>query len=411
MRRITIIGAGQAGLQLALGLVKAGYEVTCVSNRTPDEVRHGHVMSSQCMFGSSLVHERALGLNFWDDTCPPIEGLSISIAHPELTGARVIDFASRFDRPALSVDQRVKFPHWMELLASRGGKLRIQDAGIADLEHHTRESDLVIVASGKADIARLFGRNAACSPYPRPMRELTLTYVTNTIPRPDFLAVRFNICPGVGEFFVIPGETTTGPCDIMVFEAIPGGPMDCWLDVATPAQHLARSKELIAKFFPWELEANRDAELTDANGIFTGRIAPVVRAPVGVLPSGRAVMGMGDTVVLNDPITGQGSGNASKAAAVYLAAIREHGDRPFDTAWMQQTFELAWSAAKDTVDWTNALLSPPPPHVLALFGAACHEPKVAHRFVNGFDLPSDYKSWFMTPEAAQTYLRELGRAP
>jgi 2-polyprenyl-6-methoxyphenol hydroxylase-like FAD-dependent oxidoreductase len=58
MRKIMIVGAGQAGLQLALGLLKTGYEVTLVSNRTGDDIRDGKVMSSQCMFHTSLQIER-----------------------------------------------------------------------------------------------------------------------------------------------------------------------------------------------------------------------------------------------------------------------------------------------------------------------------------------------------------------
>ena len=36
MRRIAIVGGGQAGLPLALGLLDKGYEVTVVTNREPD---------------------------------------------------------------------------------------------------------------------------------------------------------------------------------------------------------------------------------------------------------------------------------------------------------------------------------------------------------------------------------------
>jgi len=39
MRRILVVGAGQSGLQLALGLQSKGYEVTLMSNRTADEIR------------------------------------------------------------------------------------------------------------------------------------------------------------------------------------------------------------------------------------------------------------------------------------------------------------------------------------------------------------------------------------
>ena len=64
-RRVAIVGAGQSGLQLALGLLQEGYEVTVVSNRTPEEIAVGPVLSSQCMFETALQTERVLGLDHW----------------------------------------------------------------------------------------------------------------------------------------------------------------------------------------------------------------------------------------------------------------------------------------------------------------------------------------------------------
>ncbi|MFX8565835.1 FAD-binding oxidoreductase, partial [Acinetobacter baumannii] len=81
------------------------------------------------------------------------------------------------------------------------------------------------------------------------------------------------------------------------------------------AEHLARSTAILRQFFPWEAERCSRVELTDGNGILAGRVPPTVRHPVALLPSGRPVLGMADVVVLNDPITGQGSNNAAKCAA------------------------------------------------------------------------------------------------
>ena len=265
----------------------------------------------------------------------------------------------------------------------------------------------MIVAAGKGDIAGLFERDAERSTYDKPMRALALTYVTGMTPRPEYSAVSFNLAPGVGEYFVFPALTTTGPCEIMVFEGVPGGPMDCWGDVETPQQHLARSLEILQTFFPWEAERNRNAELTDGNGVLAGRFPPTVRKPVGELPSGALVLGLADVVVLNDPITGQGSNNASKCAAVYLERILERGEEPFDREWMQGTFERYWDYAQFVAGWTNALLGPPPEHVLNLLGAAGQNPKIAKRFVEGFDDPRDFFNWFMTPDKAEAYLAEV----
>jgi flavin-dependent dehydrogenase len=407
MTSILIVGGGHAGLQLGLGLLQSGYEVTVVSNRTPDDIHEGRVMSSQCMFDRALQHERDLGLNLWEDECPPVEGISLAVPAPDGSG-KAIDFASRLDGYAQAVDQRLKFPGWMAELERRGGKLVIHEAGVDDLERYAGEHDLVVVAAGKGEITRLFERDAARSPYEQPMRALALTYVTGMTPRPDYSAVCFNLIPTVGEYFVFPALTTTGPCEIMVFEGIPGGPMDCWADVETPQQHLERSLWILETFTPWEAERCRDLALTDDNGILAGRFPPTVRHPVGELPSGKLVLGLADAIMLNDPITGQGSNNASKMSAAYLAAILEHGDRPYDRAFMESTFERFWADTGQYVTtWTNALLSPPPPHVLELLGAGNGSPELAHRFVNGFDDPRDYFDWFMDPEKAKTYLAQV----
>ena len=410
MARITIIGGGQSGLQLGVGLVKADYEVTIVSDRTPEEIAQGRVNSSQCMFGSALDHERSLGINFWDDTCPPVEGIAVAVPHPELAGEKAIDWGARLDRPAQSVDQRVKFPRWMEHFESLGGRLVHETATVEHLERYGADSDLLVVAAGKGDIVSLFERDAERSQFDTPMRALALTYVTGMTPRPKFSAVCFNIVPGVGEYFVFPALTTTGACEIMVFEGVPGGPMDCWGDVSTPQEHLATSKRILDTFMPWEGARCRDVELTDANGILSGRFAPTVRTPVGLLPSGRPVLGMADAVLLNDPITGQGSNNAAKGAAIYLRRILERGEGPFDAIWMQETFEELWEYAGKVTAWTNALLTPPPPHVLNLLGAAGEFPAIASRFANGFDDPRDFFDWFMDPDKADSYLAEVAAA-
>ena len=78
-RKIAIVGAGQSGLQTGIGLLKKGYEVCLYSNRTADQIFNGKVMSSQCMFDMALQNERDLGLNLWDDTCPPVMGLGVTI--------------------------------------------------------------------------------------------------------------------------------------------------------------------------------------------------------------------------------------------------------------------------------------------------------------------------------------------
>ncbi|MEU4066722.1 styrene monooxygenase/indole monooxygenase family protein [Streptomyces wedmorensis] len=408
MRKILIVGAGQSGLQLALGLQSQGYEVTLMSNRTADEIRSGRVMSTQCMFDTALQHERDLGLNFWESQAPRTEGLGVSVAGPDST--RVIDWVGRLDGYAQSVDQRVKMAGWMETFAQRGGQLVIHGVAVGDLDYFSRSYDLVLVAAGKGELVSMFGRDASRSPHTEPQRALAVAYVHGLGPRPehpDFDAVRCNIVPGVGELFVMPTLTTGGRADILFWEGVPGGPLDVFQGVKDPSEHLALTLELMERFTPWEYARATKVELTDAGGTLAGRYAPTVRNPIGRLPGGGLVLGVADVVVANDPITGQGSNSAAKCAAAYLAAIVEHGDRPFDEEWMQGAFDRYWQTAQHVTKWTNAMLAPPPEHVLNLLGAAGQLQPVADRIANGFDDPADFENFFFDPERTAAYLAEV----
>jgi hypothetical protein len=272
--------------------------------------------------------------------CPTIDGFGLTVHGPK--GGKVIEWAARLDGYAQSVDLRVKIPGWMAEFEKWGGKLVVKEADMDDLEHLTESHDLVIMASGKGAISDLFERDPEKSRFDQLMRALAATYVRNMRPRPEFSAVCFNLIPGVGEYFVFPALTTSGPCEIMTFEGIPGGPMDCWDDIKTLAEHIAKSKWILETFLSWEAERCKYIELTDDNGVFTGRYAPIVRKPIGTLRSGRTVLGMADAVVLNDPLTLQGANNAARCAELYLRSIRDRDERAFHAQWMQQTFDRYW---------------------------------------------------------------------
>ena len=404
-RHITIVGAGQSGLQLGLGLLMHGYQVRLISDRTPDQIHAGRVASSQCMFSKSLEYERAVGVDLWPDA-PPVQGIGFTVPHPEQPGEKLFSWAGQLDAPAYAIDQRIKFPALIELFEQQGGEVVYEEADIAALERYTLDSELVIVAAGKGEIARGFERDAERSTFAEPQRALALTYLHGFEPSPDFSRVSFNLIPGVGEFFVFPSLTISGDCHILVFEGVPGGPMDRWQGL-TPQEHLETSLDILQTFMPWEADRAKNVELTDELGVLQGRFAPTVRHPVLQLPSGRTVLGMADVVVLNDPITGQGSNNASKCAQTYLDAILDHENLPFDRAFQQNAFERYWARIKPVADWTNALLMPPPPHVLQLLAAGAQYPELAHRFANGFTDPVDFGDYFLNPEGSERYLAEL----
>ncbi len=406
-RKIAIIGAGQSGLQTGIGLLKKGYQVTMLSNRTQDDIRSGRVTSSQCMFDMALNTERELGLNFWENDCPPVEGIGLAVPNPERPGEKLIDWAAPIDHKAQSVDQRLKMPVWMDEFVRLGGELVFQDAGIDELEALAASHDLVLLAAGKGEIVRQFERDAERSVFDKPQRALALTYVHGMEPKKPFSRVTFNLIPGVGEYFCFPALTLSGPCEIMVFEGIPGGPMDCWGDVETPQQHLARSLEILNTYCPWEAERCKNIQLTDDNGVLAGRFPPTVRKPVMTLPSGRKVLGMADALVVNDPVTGQGSNNGAKCSKIYLDSIIARADQAFDEDWMKDTFETYWAYAEQVVNWTNSILLPPEEHTLNLLGAAQQSPDLAKTIANGFNNPVDLMPWWTNGDACNQVVAEF----
>lgn len=399
MRHVTIVGGGQAGLFLAIGLLEAGQKVRLVQNRTAADIAAGKAMSSQCVFATARAQERRLGLDYWNDTAPAVTGMRVAVAAPDGSGNKAFGFVGNLSAPAQSVDQRVKFPRLIETFASKGGSLVIAEAGIPELESYAKDSDLVVVAAGKGPVSQLFERDAARSPYDQPMRALALVYAANVRPHRQ-TCVTATLIPGAGELFMIPAFTHSGACEILFFEGAPGGPLDVF-DAAMDADaQLAKIKALIRQFVSWEYDRVADARPTDANGVLLGRFAPTIRKGVGTLPSGKAVLGLADAVILNDPIVGQGSNNAIKAAAIYLDAILQRADAAFDMDWMNATFEASFRRVEASTTWSNMVLMPPPPHVVELLARASGKQELADRIAQGFDEPAGIVPLFADPALA-----------
>ena len=419
MRKITIVGAGQAGLMVGVGLVRKGYDVTVVSDRTPEEIRNGRVSSSQGMQATPIAYEREMGLRLWDDIYHPWDGIEFNVLNPQ-DGSKVSSFAQRVgpqngraDWLVDSIDQRVKMPAWIYRFEELGGKMLYESADLAALDRYEAQSDLVLVASGKGEIGKLLERDAHKSVYDKPQRGLALAYVKGmtAIKTRDHGEIKrgltWNAHPGVGEYFVCNALTTSGECDIMIFEAIPGGPADT-LDMRVgPEQYLKDCLDVLDRFYPHEAERCRNVELTDDLGILTGRFPPTIRKPVMQLPGGGLAMGIADAVCLNDPITGQGSCNAAKFAKVVYDAVLNQGHEAFDQDWMQRVFDGYWQQAKAVVDWTNHLLDGPGPAASKLLMAANSNQDLADFLLRGMDDANRLMPYFLDEAAADELIARL----
>ena len=277
MRRILIVGAGQAGLQLALSLQAEGYDVTVMSARTPDEIRNGWPTSTQVMMYRALDRERDVKLNLWDDAATPIGGIGFNLS--PAPGVSAFSFSGAWARPGNSVDQRLKMPAWIELFEQRGGRVIYHSVMTSDLAGLAPMYDLTIIAAGKGEIVEMFDRDAERSLYSRPARNLAAIYLNgiDAFPGAAEPRMRVNLRPGAGEYLHMQSHTLTGPCDVLLVEAVPGGPFDIFTDRPSPAEHLRRLHAMLAEHFPWEAELYRNAEPTDARASLVGAFPGTVR--------------------------------------------------------------------------------------------------------------------------------------
>ncbi|MEU3351843.1 styrene monooxygenase/indole monooxygenase family protein [Streptomyces sp. NPDC037389] len=390
-----------------MGLQTHAYDVTLVSARTAGEIRDGHVMSTQAMFGPAQAIEREAGLNLWDDRVPAVHAVRATMIDPPGTVSAAI--TGRLRHPQRSVDQRVKLSGWLELFERRGGRVEYRSVDRTGLGELARRHELTIVAAGRGGLSGLFPRDPARSPYDRPQRTLSCLYLRGVAAPPDPAETHVRIlrAPDVGEILFQPALTTSGPCTILLWEAVPGGPFDCWQDRPSPHDNLKRSLDLLREFAPWEHELCEKAEPTDATATLYGAVDPVVRRPLARLDDGVSVLGMGDSVVVNDPVTGQGSNSAARCADVYRRAILARGERPFDDEWMRETFEEFWAYARHATAFTTAMLGPLSPHMARVLGAATVRAEVADRFAELYADPSEAR-WFLDPAEADAYLDAIG---
>ncbi|MGW1680845.1 styrene monooxygenase/indole monooxygenase family protein [Saccharopolyspora sp. NPDC002376] len=380
-RSVAIVGGGVAGLLTGHLLQRSGHRVTLLSGQRPTDLRGGRIMSTQCVFGARLRPERSAGLALWDDEAPAITKGRLSLW---LDGHCVLDwFADLIGGPAQSVDHRLKLAAWLEKLDN----VAYRTVGENELDDLAADHDLVLVATDRG--GGLFPRNADLSPHTEPQRQIAAVYLHIPHPASDTTTIRWSVVPGAGELLVLPALTFTGTCYALLVEALPGGPWDTWRDHPDPAELWRRIRELL-RDIPREHDELAGTTLTDERAALAGAITPTVRHPVAVLPSGRAVLGLGDAVVVNDPLTAPGVNSAVTAAAMHAEAINAHTG-PFDADWMQRTHDAWWHApggGRDTTTVANTLLNPPP-HLLDVLQAAATDPSLQRKFSRVLETTED----------------------
>jgi hypothetical protein len=410
MAKIAIVGAGQAGLFLGFGLLEDGHEVTLFSQQSGEEILNGRIPSGMSIFEDAVQKEAALGLTFWEDVMTRGEGAVLQLINPD--GSVGLHIAPPTPRSHRGVDQRLKSSRWMQELERRGASLRVVPLGTPDeIDRHVAGYELVLVATGKGTLSGLFQRDPQRSPFDTPQRHIIGLHVKNFLP--ELRTGNIRTLPGVGEVIITPlysREHLKGR--FLLIEGIPGGPLDQFPHELSGRELLKACQRKIRELMPGQLEDLEQAELISEQCWLRGSITPTVRKPVGRLPSGKAVLGLGDAVTLHDPLAAQGGNNATHMADFYRERIREHGGRPFTAEWMQQTFDSFWDAyGQYAMGVTAGLLTPPAPHQQVVLATAHQVPAVAGAVLDGLSNPKSLFPWFVDPAATREFLQARGAPP
>ncbi|AEI43928.1 styrene monooxygenase/indole monooxygenase family protein [Paenibacillus mucilaginosus] len=380
MKRIAVLGSGTAGLHLSYALVSRGpFEVTVYTDRSPEEVRSCRVSSTQVHFGPARAREAAYGMPAWEQG-PDLESIHVTVGGQKL-------FTGRLESPAKSVDQRAYFARCMEDLEAKGVSFVYGRVDEERLQELAPAYDLLVDCSGKRGPLAPFPQLEELSPVPAPQRKCSVGYFHGVAPL-EPSGVSISILPGAGELFEIPALTAQGPVTILFIEAVPGGPLDAFGGIKTAESFRDRMRAVVDSHFP-AVAARLDGErfgLCDERGFVQIAVQPSVHRPYCTVGS-TLVLGCGDSVVLNDPITGQGCNTASYCAEQLVLTLAEEPGRP----WDEQTGEAYWRRIRDHVTevttWTNAMMGPLPDHAVGLLMAGAGDPSTADRIAGWFADP------------------------
>ncbi|MCP3167987.1 styrene monooxygenase/indole monooxygenase family protein [Myxococcus qinghaiensis] len=409
MASIGIVGAGTAGLHLGLKLLSQGIPVTLYAEQEPDALRVGRLLNTVTHHAPTRARERELYVDFWG-----APELAMNRCAIHVHGPHPFSLKGRVSEPSLCVDYRLYQPRLAEAFVERGGRLEVMPVDLAALEGLTRRHALVVVATGRSGLNTLFPRVPELSPHDKPPRVLFAAMLKG-LRMPEPFGMHVNLVPGQGEVFESQIITRHGRVPSTLIEAVPGSELASMISRKRdddPAGFDKMLLELMRRHAPATYERIDPTEFGVRGPLdfLQGGFTPMVRRAWAQVGEGRFVMTVGDTHVTNDPIAGQGANAASASAFTLAIAIQDAllSERPFDERFCRDTETRMWAAVAPATDWTNALLQPPPPHVIDLLVAGSRDNRVADAIVSAFMIPERILGACASPEAAAEFIAHAG---
>ncbi len=395
-RKIAIIGAGIAGLTLAYALHKDGrFDLKIIVSKDAEDIRNGRILSTQAHFEALLQTESRFGI--------PDYGAVNEVRKIELLVNGQKLFKGNLKCRAVSQDQRVYLSALMDGLSSLGVEIRKKRLSESDLSGLAEQFDLMIDCTGKAGPVASFPvyRELANTPQ-SPPRVIAAGMFHGLMPEESNI-MSYNIVPGQGELFETATVTKQGLSGSLLLEAIPGSELDCMKGIKGPEDFVKRLLGMLQAYFPHIRERINEDEfrLADPLSYVQMAIQPAIRIPYTTV-NGTLTVGCGDSVALNDPITGQGANAASYCANVLYALIAEHAHEAWDEAFGERYWRQSQEYVTKMSEWTNAMMGPPSESFSAMLGRAAQDQATADEFVTLFADPIAAHRLFFAPlEAAK----------
>ncbi len=402
--RIGIVGAGVAGLHLALYLQKHGVEAVLITDRPPEAYRDSRLLNTVAHHHVTLERERQLGLDHWSDPALHYTYHDHVFSFPE-----PIRFRGDFSSPSRAVDYRLYLPALMEVFADRGGAIEYRRIEEAEIPALAARFDLLVVAAGRGPLGQLFDYRPEHSPYTQPQRRLCVGLYTG-VRQPDPMNVTLSVSPGHGEMIVIPTVTFDGVATALLMENVPGGETEGLAGLRyedDPAAFRQAILDALEKHHPTTYDRIDTArfDLAQPQDLLQGGVVPTVRRSCVTFDDGTCAIALGDVHSVVDPMMGQGANVASYAAFVLGEEIvaAEVLDERFCEKVDLRRQDRVLAAAR----WTNLMLQPPSEAMGRLIGTMSQNKALADDFTENFNYPERQWDRLSTPARIDAWITRM----
>jgi 2-polyprenyl-6-methoxyphenol hydroxylase-like FAD-dependent oxidoreductase len=402
-RNIGIVGAGIAGLHLALYLQKHGVDATIITDRAPEDYRNSQLLNTVAHHHVTIAREDYLGVNHWNDK-------DHYYYHDHVFNfPQPLSFRGDFSRPSRAVDYRIYLPALMNDFTRRGGKIEYRRIEESDIGPLVDRFDLLVVSTGKGPLGQLFTYRPEHTPYSQPQRRLCVGLYTG-VRQPDPMNVTLSVSPGHGEMIVIPTITFDGVANALLMENVPGGDME---ELATlsyddnPKHFLSVLLGKLEKHHPTtydRIDTSR-FRLAQPQDLLQGGVVPTVRNTVVEFDGGKCAIALGDVHSIVDPMMGQGANVASYAAFVLGEEIVNSD--VLDARFCEKVDLKRQDRVLAAARWTNIMLQPPSEALGMLIGTMSQNPALANEFTENFNYPDRQWDGVSTPARIHAWINRM----